>query len=63
MTDEVPPRPEPKPVPVADGAAKPARRCISSAELLAGERMLVIRHGAQLYRLQLTGAGKLILTK
>jgi hypothetical protein len=38
-------------------------RSISSEELLAGQRMVVIRHGKEEYRLQLTGAGKLILTK
>ena len=38
-------------------------RSISSDELMAGRRMIVIRHGRDIYRLQITGAGKLILTK
>lgn len=36
---------------------------VNSAELLAGGRELVIRHGADRYRLMLTGQNKLILTK
>jgi hemin uptake protein HemP len=40
-----------------------AVRSIASEELMAGQRMIVIRHGKEEYRLQVTGAGKLILTK
>jgi hemin uptake protein HemP len=40
-----------------------AVRSISSEELFAGQRMIVIRHGKEEYRLQVTGTGKLILTK
>jgi len=40
-----------------------AVRSISSEQLLAGQRMIVIRHGKEEYRLQVTGSGKLILTK
>ena len=40
-----------------------AVRSITSEALMAGERMIVIRHGNDEYRLQVTGAGKLILTK
>lgn len=36
---------------------------VTSAELLAGGRELVIRHGPERYRLLLTGQNKLILTK
>ncbi|VAW83693.1 hypothetical protein MNBD_GAMMA16-1198 [hydrothermal vent metagenome] len=36
---------------------------ITSAELLAGQRELVIEHGAEEYRLRITSKGKLILTK
>jgi hemin uptake protein HemP len=36
---------------------------ITSQELMRGGRSLVIRHGTQVYRLQITGSGKLILTK
>ncbi len=36
---------------------------VSSRDLLNGRRTLVIRHGCEGYRLQLTRSGKLILTK
>ncbi len=36
---------------------------IDSKDLLAGRRMMTIRHGAERYRLQVTKSGKLILTK
>ncbi len=38
-------------------------RCVRSEELLAGARVLTILHRQEEYRLQLTAAGKLILTK
>jgi hemin uptake protein HemP len=38
-------------------------RTVNSRDLLAGERLLVIQHEEEIYRLQLTAAGKLILTK
>jgi hemin uptake protein HemP len=44
-------------------AGSAVTRSISSDELLAGQRMIIIRHGSEEYRLQLTGSGKLILTK
>ncbi|OAF17811.1 hemin uptake protein HemP [Bradyrhizobium neotropicale] len=47
-------------------AAQPAARAprtVSSRDLLGGERLLVIQHEEEIYRLQLTAAGKLILTK
>ncbi|MFM8865996.1 MAG: hemin uptake protein HemP [Limnohabitans sp.] len=40
-----------------------APRTISSGELLRGQSLLLIRHLDDLYRLQLTRQGKLILTK
>ncbi|MBR1088200.1 hemin uptake protein HemP [Bradyrhizobium manausense] len=40
-----------------------APRTISSRDLLGDQRLLVIRHEEEIYRLQLTAAGKLILTK
>jgi hemin uptake protein HemP len=40
-----------------------AVRSITSEALLAGQRMILIRHGNDEYRLQVTGSGKLILTK
>lgn len=36
---------------------------LQSRELLRGAREVIIQHGAQLYRLRHTRAGKLILTK
>lgn len=36
---------------------------VESETLLAGGRELIIRHGAEHYRLLLTGQNKLILTK
>jgi hemin uptake protein HemP len=38
-------------------------RCLHSSELFAGARVLTILHGQDEYRLQITAAGKLILTK
>ena len=38
-------------------------RIIPSGELLMGSKEIIIRHGADDYRLRLTRAGKLILNK
>jgi len=38
-------------------------RVLRSTDLLAGEREVTIRHNEETYRLRLTAAGKLILTK
>jgi hemin uptake protein HemP len=38
-------------------------RTISSRELLGGDRLVIIRHEREEYRLQITATGKLILTK
>ena len=45
--------------------AKPERDAasIDSAQLMAGRRELIIRHGASTYRLRVTASEKLILTK
>jgi hemin uptake protein HemP len=42
--------------------AKAPRR-ISSLDLLGGDKLVIIRHEQQDYRLQVTATGKLILTK
>lgn len=42
---------------------RPARRCIRSDALLAGQRELAIDHNGEEYRLRITSKGKLILTK
>ncbi len=44
-------------------AAGAAIRSVTSEALMRGQRQLVIRHGAEEYRLQVTQGGKLILTK
>ena len=48
-------------------AAAPERgagkREYASRDLLGDDREIVIRHGAETYRLRLTGNGKLLLTK
>ncbi len=36
---------------------------VSSGDLLAGRRQLIIQHGSVQYRLSLTSSNKLILTK
>jgi len=43
--------------------AEPPPRELVSAELLAGAREVLIRHGDQVYRLRLTASNKLILVK
>jgi hemin uptake protein HemP len=40
-----------------------APRTILSSELLRGEKLVIVRHEQESYRLQLTASGKLILTK
>jgi hemin uptake protein HemP len=45
----------------APGDNEPAK--VSSGELLAGRRQLIIQHGSEQYRLRLTSSNKLILTK
>jgi hemin uptake protein HemP len=36
---------------------------VTSSDLLRGRQELLIHHGEEVYRLRLTGRGKLILTK
>lgn len=38
-------------------------KTISSRDLLGGDRLVIIRHEQEDYRLQVTATGKLILTK
>jgi hemin uptake protein HemP len=49
----------------ADRAARTAERPaqLSSIELLRGQRLVEIAHNGEIYRLQATRQGKLILTK
>lgn len=50
------------PAPVQDEAPQP-RVALESSELLRGARLVEIRHNGEVYRLQATRLGKLILTK
>ena len=47
----------------ADGSGAPVPRTITSEELMGGGRVIIVRHGNDEYRLRITAAGKLILTK
>lgn len=60
-----PPAPAPAPAPAGTALARhlPARRRISSRDLLAGALEVEIEHQSQVYRLRQTALGKLILTK
>ena len=44
-------------------AATKAPRTIPSTELLRGDKLVIVRHKQEDYRLQVTATGKLILTK
>jgi len=50
-------------VPVAEQAAESPVARIASGEIFRGRRDVVIVHGGTEYRLHITKAGKLILTK
>lgn len=51
-----------QPAPVAAGQARPPA-ALDSAALLAGGSEVMIRHGAETYRLRVTRQNRLILTK
>ena len=59
LSDSQPFRPA---VPPPLGASVPVR-VIDSEHVLQGEREVMIRHGAEVYRLRVTRQGKLILQK
>ena len=54
-------------IPVQPGAAKPVPdgqpAVLASTDLLRGGKIVEIRHNGEVYRLQATRHGKLILTK
>jgi hemin uptake protein HemP len=55
---------EPEPNAPSSSPAHPVMpREINSADLMRGDREIVIRHGTELYRLNVTRSGKLILRK
>jgi hemin uptake protein HemP len=56
MTGE-PAHPQAPPAPMAD------TRVLTSRELFAGDRKVLINHDGELYTLQITRQGKLLLTK
>lgn len=47
----------------ADEASSQAQPAVNSQTLLRGQKTLAIEHNGEVYRLQHTRAGKLILTK
>ena len=49
--------------PAAAPPAAKVPRTISSRDLMGGARLVIIRHEQEDYRLRVTAAGKLILTK
>ena len=49
--------------PAAPGAREPRRPPLPSEQLLQGRRLVEIVHNGEVYRLQATRLGKLILTK
>ena len=54
---------EPATVDADGGGAGPSHVRLSSREILRGQREIVILHGGHEYRLRVTRADKLILTK
>lgn len=52
-----------QPAPSSGANAFSGLRIIDSSDLLAGHSSLIIRHLGEVYRLQTTRQGKLILTK
>jgi hemin uptake protein HemP len=54
---------EPETVYADGGEAGPSQVRVSSREILRGQREIVILHGGHEYRLRVTRADKLILTK
>jgi hemin uptake protein HemP len=54
---------QPPAAPPAISPSPAGTRRIKSGELMAGDREIVILHDGQEYRLRVTNAGKLILTK
>jgi hemin uptake protein HemP len=51
------------PLPIQGSSAPAGQRIVDSRDLLAGHSSLLIRHLGEVYRLQTTRQGKLILTK
>jgi hemin uptake protein HemP len=64
MNGEASPRTAPPADPAAAPQARPEREPpLASEDLLRGRRLVEIAHNGEVYRLQATRLGKLILTK
>ena len=65
MTESFSPEPagEPGDSPLPGGRSEPRRAPLPSEQLLQGRRLVEILHNGEVYRLQATRLGKLILTK
>ena len=50
-------------LPIQGSSSPSGLRIVDSSDLLAGHSSLLIRHWGEVYRLQTTRQGKLILTK
>ena len=50
-------------LPIQGSSSPSGLRSVDSSDLLAGQSSLLIRHWGEVYRLQTTRQGKLILTK
>jgi hemin uptake protein HemP len=50
-------------IPQASKPADPPRVVVKSSEILRGNTEIWIEHGTEMYRLRLTRAGKLLLSK
>ena len=48
---------------IPSAAHKPGTREVRLEDLLRGDRELLIRHGGEVYHLQITKNGRLLLTK
>jgi len=59
----VPNKPDQRDRPATVQPPAKMQRTISSRDLLGDDRLVIIRHEQEDYRLQVTAAGKLILTK
>ncbi|HTU26438.1 MAG TPA: hemin uptake protein HemP [Pirellulales bacterium] len=61
--NEPTPNPPPSPGPPSGSKLPAPQRRISSSDLLAGDREILIDHQGETYRLSVTRSGKLILHK
>jgi hemin uptake protein HemP len=53
----------PSPSAAPQASKPPTAARIASDQLMRGQREIIIQHGREEYRLRITAAGKLILTK